>query len=282
MSGKGMSLKARIRNLAKEKNVSAQALLQTWVFQRFLSRLEKSAYNNRFVLKGGVLVAAWVGVERRATMDMDVTVRNMPLTDATVLPAIRSICSIDVHDDVFLSVLKSEPIRDDDIYGGLRVLLSASYDVMDIPFSVDITTSDAITPEPCKSSIPCFLDESHKVVVWTYPIETVLAEKVETILSRGIANTRARDFYDVFILMATQPYDSTLFKKALSATTAHRGSTAITNEMPERIAAIANSRELRTEWEKYGKLFHYASDITYEQTIASLKNLCELEDIDDD
>ena len=118
MSGKGMSLKARIRNLAREKNVPAQALLQTWVFQRFLSRLEKSAHKDRFVLKGGVLVAVWVGVDRRTTMDMDVTVRGMPLTDTRVLSVIRAIGSINAHDDVSFSVLKTEPIRDDDIYGG--------------------------------------------------------------------------------------------------------------------------------------------------------------------
>lgn len=275
MSGKGMSLKARIRNLSKEKNVSAQALLQTWVFQRFLSRLEKSTHNDRFVLKGGVLIAAWVGVGLRATMDIDMTVRNLPLTDVAMQSAIRNICSVTVHDDVSFWVLRVEPIRDDDLYGGLRVFLSARYDTLEIPFSIDITTSDAITPKPCKSSIPCFLDDSHIAVVWVYPIETVLAEKVETILSRGIANTRARDFYDIFILTATQPYDMTLFKEALTATTKHRGSTVIIGEMAERITVIANSRELRTEWGKYCKLFHYAADITYEQTIASLKRLCE-------
>jgi len=274
---KAMSLKARIRNLAKEKNVPAQALLQTWMFQRFLARLEKSAHKDRFVLKGGVLVSAWVGVERRTTMDMDMTVRDMPLNDEAMLSVIREICSTEAHDDVSFSVLRIEPIREDDIYGGRRVSLSAGYDVMDVPMSIDISTGDAITPEPQKSCVRCVLGGSQQAVVWAYPVETVLAEKVETILSRGIANTRGRDFYDVFILTATQPYDKAMFKKALEATARHRGSMAVVGEAEERIGVIENSRELLVEWERYRKLFHYAADITFGQTIAALKNLCGFE-----
>jgi len=277
MSGKGMSLKARIRNLAKEKNISAQALLHIWTFQRFLSRLAESTYKDCFILKGGVLIAAWVGVERRTTMDMDVTIQNMPLIDETILSAICDICAVDTHDHVSFVALRAEPIRGDDLYGGCRVFLSARYDAIDIPFAIDISTGDAITPEPRKSSIQCVLDESHQAEVWAYPIETVLAEKVETILSRGIANTRPRDFYDVFILTEKQSFDKTLFKKALTATVRHRESTPIIDEMAERISAIEASRELQVAWDKYRELFDYAADITYGHTITALKNLCGLE-----
>lgn len=279
MSGKRKSLNARIRNLAKGKNVSPQELLKAWAFQRFLLRLAKSVHKDRFVLKGGFLVAAWIGVERRTTIDIDVMVRNMSLDDATVLSAIRDICSINIGDDVSFEISRIEYIRDDNIYGGFRVFVSVCYDGIKVHFSIDISTDEVITPEPHKSSIRCPLDESNFAVVWTYPIETVLAEKVETILSRGIANTRARDFYDIFILTTTQCYDMALFKRALRATVKHRESTAVIGEMAECIVAIESSRKLKMEWEKYRKRSSFSANITYEQVMTSLKKLCELEDI---
>lgn len=147
MNGKSMSLKAKIRNLSKKNNMSAQVVLQNYMFERFLERLSKSAYKNNFVLKGGMLIAALVGIDNRATMDMDATIKNYPITIDSLTKAITEICNIDINDDVVFSFIRIEAIRDDDLYGGYRIDIKAVYDTIITPLSIDLTTGDAITPK---------------------------------------------------------------------------------------------------------------------------------------
>lgn len=199
MSSKAMSLKAKIRNLAKQKDMSAQVVLQNYMFERFLERISKSEYKDKFILKGGMLIAAIVGIDNRATMDMDATIKNYPLNSESLSKVITGICSVALDDDVKFSFLGTEAMREDDAYGGFRASIQADYDTITTPMHIDITTGDVITPKETFYGLKMIFDDG-TIGVWAYNIETVLAEKYETILRRGELSTRPRDFYDIYIL----------------------------------------------------------------------------------
>lgn len=271
-----MSLKAKIRNMAKKKNIPAQVILQNYMFERLLVRLSASAYQEKFVLKGGMLVAAIVGLDNRATMDLDTTLKNLPLTPEAILSALDEVCAISVADGVTFEVGNIIPIREDDIYGGYRVALTARFDTLVTPLSIDVSTGDAITPHAVQHRFTQIFEEERSYHLWAYNIETVMAEKVETILRRGVFNTRPRDFYDAYILAATQEFDKDVFAAALRATAEHRGTAEQIAEVSDILHNIEESAELRTMWEKYRKQFAYARDITYEQIIDAVRFLCKL------
>lgn len=189
--------------------------------ERFLERLSKSKYKDKFILKGGILIAALVGIDNRATMDMDATIKNYPINVESLTKAINDICSIVIDDDVSFSFSGIDAIRDDDAYGGYRVSIMAEYDTITTPMQIDITTGDAITPKEVLYLFKMIFEEG-SFGVWAYNIETVLAEKVETTLRRGELNTRPRDFYDVYILTKTQSFDYSVFVEALRSTATHR------------------------------------------------------------
>jgi len=270
---KAMSLKAKIRNIAKQKNIPAQVILQNYMFERLLVRLSASEYKEKFVLKGGMLVAAIVGLDNRATMDMDTTLKNLPLTPEAIRSALEDICSIAFDDGVVYEIGTISPIRKDDIYGGYRVMLNARFDIILTPLSIDVSTGDVITPHAVQYNFSEIFDDEKSYELWAYNIETVMAEKVETILRRGIFNTRPRDFYDAYILTTTQKFDITVFEDALKATANHRGTTNQIADVPSILHNIEESPELKTMWDKYRKQFSYAKNITYEQIMDSIKAL---------
>jgi len=263
MSSKAMSLKGKIKNYAKSKSIAAQVVLQNYMFERFLARLSMSDYREKFVVKGGMLIAAIVGLDTRSTMDLDTTLRNLPLTEEKVMEAVENICKITLGDDVIFEVKSIAPIRKDDRYGGFCVRLDAIYDTIVTPLSIDVSTGDVITPEAVEYEFSGIFDEEIRIKMWGYNIESVMAEKVETILSRGIFNTRPRDFYDVYILGTTQRYGKKIFLKALEATAIHRGSREQIIDKTGIIEKLSASEELIQMWEKYRKKFSYASEIQY-------------------
>lgn len=253
MSSKAMSLKGRIKNYAKNNNIAAQVVLQNYMFERFLERLSMSEYSEKFVVKGGMLIAAIVGLDTRSTMDLDTTLRNLPLTEEQISLSLSSICKVDLNDDVSFVIKSIVPIRKDDIYGGYCVRMDAIYDTIVTPLSIDVSTGDIITPEAVQYEFGGVFDENVKIVLWGYNIETVMAEKVETILSRGVFTTRPRDFYDVYILATTQKYDKKVFKEALKATAIHRGSMEKISDVNGIIVQISSSTDLKNMWDKYQK-----------------------------
>ena len=268
-----MSLKAKIRNIAKQKNIPAQVILQNYMFERLLVRLSASEYKEKFVLKGGMLVAAIVGLDNRATMDMDTTLKNLPLTPEAIRSALENVCDIDFDDGVIFEIGTISPVRDDDIYGGYRVMLNAKFDTLLTPLSIDVSTGDAITPHAVQYNFSEIFDDEKSYELWAYNIETVMAEKVETILRRGVFNTRPRDFYDAYILTTTQKFDKAVFADALRATANHRGTAQQIADTPSILHNIEESSELKTMWDKYRKQFAYAKDIEYCQIMTVLKSL---------
>ena len=274
MTPKAMRLKGKIKNYAKN-NIAAQVVLQNYMFERFLERLSLSSYREKFVVKGGMLVAAIVGLDVRATMDLDTTLRNLPLTTEQIKIALYEICDLNLNDDVAFELQSVLPIRKDDIYGGYRARINAIYDMIVTPLSIDISTGDVITPSAVKYEFSGIFDETVKITLWGYNLETIMAEKVETILSRGIFTTRPRDFYDVYILGTTQKYNKEVFKEALKATALHRGTVEKISNVDEILMQISLNSELKSMWEKYQKKFPYAKDISYENIMSVLKDMID-------
>ena len=268
-----MSLKAKIRNIAKQKNIPAQVILQNYMFERLLVRLSASEYKDKFVLKGGMLVSAIVGLDNRATMDLDTTVKNLMLTPDKICGALENVCGIAFDDGVIFEIGTISPIREDDVYGGYRVKLNARFETLLTPLSIDVSTGDAITPHAVLYNFSEIFDDEKSYELWAYNIETIMAEKVETILRRGVFNTRPRDFYDAYILTATQTFDRAVFMDALNATANHRGTAQQIADVPGILHNIEESPELKAMWDKYRKQFTYASDIEYSQIMECLKSL---------
>lgn len=273
MSSKAMSLKGKIKNYAKRNNIAAQVVLQNYMFECFLSRLSVSEYSDKFVIKGGMLIAAIVGLDTRSTMDLDTTLRNLPLTEEKITEAVNIICKIDMKDEVVFTIKSIAPIRKDDIYGGYSIRLDASYDTIITPLSIDISAGDVITPEAVRYEFSGIFDEDIRISLWGYNIETVIAEKVETILRRGVFSTRPRDYYDVYILGTTQKYDREIYQDALKATAEHRGSLEQISDTEGILKQISESNDLKEMWGKYQKKFAYASDISYKDVLEVLKEL---------
>ena len=273
MSSKAMSLKGRIKNYAKERNIAAQVVLQNFMFERFLVRLSMSEYQEKFVIKGGMLIASIVGLDTRSTMDLDTTLRNLPLTEEQVLKAINDICMVNSDDGIKFEVKSISQIRKDDRYGGFSIRLDAIYDEIITPLSIDVSTGDVITPGAIEYEFTGLFDEELSIKLWGYNIESILAEKVETILSRGTFNTRPRDFYDVYILRTTQPLNKALFLEALEATAVHRGSRQQIEARFALIERLSQNEDLIQMWEKYRNKFPYASEIAYSNIMQALTEL---------
>ena len=273
MSSKSMSFKAKINNYAKVNHLPAQVVLQNVMFERFLDCLSKSEYRDKFVIKGGILVSALVGLDTRATMDLDTTLRKLTLTEEKVREAIEKICVVDLSDDISFRINSVAPIRRDDVYGGFRVKIEALYEDIVTPLSIDVSTGDVITPEAVEYEIGGIMDDTVRIKVWGYNIETALAEKVETILSRDVLNTRPRDYYDVYILTKEQEYDPAIFKDALRATAEHRGTWERIENWEPILDRLVDNDDLRNLWEKYRREFYYARNITFEETIEAARKL---------
>jgi len=275
MKMSAMSLKARIRNIAKSKNINPQILLQNFMFERFLERLSLSEYKDNFIIKGGMLITAIIGIDIRSTMDLDATFRGMHFSFENISEMIATICNNNVDDGVVMTIYSISPIRSDDVYGGFRVKINAILDNIIVPFSIDVSTGDIITPHAVKYVLRGVVDENKQIEIWAYNIETVMAEKLETIFQRNILSTRPRDFYDVYILSTTQTYNSELLGEALIATAKHRGTLEQISDKQAILSLISNSDELKRMWDKYRNSFNYASEISYERIIKALYDICQ-------
>ncbi|MBU9736925.1 nucleotidyl transferase AbiEii/AbiGii toxin family protein [Diplocloster agilis] len=259
-----MQLKAVIKNIAKDKHISAQLVMQNFMLERLLERISVSKYQQSFILKGGFLIAAMVGLDTRATMDMDATIKGWAVGEESVKKMFLDICEIELQDDVNFEFKKIGVIREGDEYSGYRVSLSANYLPMAVPLKVDITAGDKITPREIEYRFKLLL-EDREISVLAYNLETVMAEKLETVVSRGDQNTRPRDYYDVYILAKLQYKNIEIesLKAALKATSKKRGSTEVLKDYKHIIDVVRNSDVMLRQWQNYQKDFEYASDIGF-------------------
>lgn len=259
-----MQLKAVMKNIAREKHISAQLVMQNYMLERLLERISVSKYRQNFVLKGGFLIAAMVGLDTRATMDMDATIKGLPVNKQTIQEIFEEICKIELADDVVFHFRSIGEIREGDEYAGYRVALSADYPPMTIPLKLDITTGDEITPKEVTYQFKLLL-EDRSISVLAYNLETVMAEKLETVISRGDQNTRPRDYYDIYILTKLQysNIDIGTLKAALGATVEKRGSKKVLKDYHKIMDTVKNSEIMQKQWDNYRKDFEYASDIAF-------------------
>lgn len=272
-----MQLKAQIKNLALINHVPAQAVLQNFMLERLLERISISKYKDRVVLKGGMLIASMVGINSRTTMDMDATLRGYPLSEEMIRAAFIDICAIHLDDEVTLTFDHVIPIRDNDEYGGYRVSVIAKYETINTPLKVDVTTGDIITPAAIRYAFHSNF-ENKLIEIWAYNSETILAEKVETILRRSALNTRPRDFYDVYIIMKTQRsvIDKEVFRTALNATSQKRGSLSALQDKEIILRTIHLDATMRQRWERYCEDNYYAKGIKFDEVIEVLIDITKL------
>lgn len=275
MKKNAMSLKAIVNNIAKENNVAAQLVLQTYMLERLLERISISKYKDNFILKGGMLISAMLGIDSRTTMDMDTTIKGFPLNETNILNILNEICSINIDDNVTFEFKKVELIREDDDYGGYRITFEAKYNnEMPVTMKIDITTGDKITYKEIEYQFSLML-EDRKIQVWSYNLETIIAEKFEAIIKRGVFSTRIRDYYDVYMLIKTQSknIDNKVLKDAITYTAEHRESSEILKDWKEVIGILKDNKKMQEQWKKYQKDNFYAREISYEDLIESIKKV---------
>ena len=275
-----MSFKAIINNIAKENNVAAQSVLQTYMLERLLERISISKYKDNFILKGGMLISAMLGIDSRTTMDMDTTIKGFPLTKDNITNIMDEICNIEIDDNVTLKINKVELIREDDDYGGYRITFEAKYNnEMPVIMKIDITTGDKITYKEIEYSFTLML-EDRKIQIWSYNVETIIAEKFEAIVKRGVLSTRIRDYYDVYMLINTQNkiIDKKTLKDAITLTAQYRGTSEIIKDWKKIVEKIANDSKMRQQWKRYQKDNFYAEKIEYNELINAISKVGKIFD----
>lgn len=262
------SLRGKIRAVSKKHGLRPQEVLNMYLFEHLLLRLSNSDYADKFVLKGGLLIAAITGMARRTTMDIDTTVHGMDMDEETVSRAVREICTVKVGDDMEYAFERIAPIREDDEYANWRAHIRVRYGRIDAPIKLDITTGDTITPREVEFAYPLMFDGG-TVSVLSYPLVTILAEKLEAVVSRGSGNTRGRDFYDIFMFMRTKrdSIDAEQLKLAVSATAGQRGSTALLADYAARLEEVRRSKAMLQSWERYVADTPYARGIGFDEVV---------------
>ena len=272
-----MQLKARMKKLSKEKHISAQLLLQNYMMERLLERISQSRYKEYFIIKGGFLIAAMVGLDTRATMDIDATIKGYPVTEKTIKTMFEEICDIYIPDDIVFEFKHIGEIREGDEYTGYRVSVTANYAPMAVPLKLDITTGDVITPKEISFAYPMML-EDRTISVLAYNLETILAEKLETVISRSDQNTRPRDYYDIYILYRLWKNNVNVhnLQCALKATGEKRGSVNLLTEYKRIMEVVVNSEVMSKQWKKYQKDFAYASEVSFKDACNTVTRIMDI------
>lgn len=267
-------LKDLIRNLSKKKSADAQILMRNYMMERFLERVSLSEYRDKFIIKGGMLVAALVGVDFRATMDLDATIKGADVHLEAVKYIVANIVSVPLDDGVVFRIKQVSEIMDEAEYPGVRLSMEAEFDGVRTPLKLDISTGDVITPKEIQYSFKLML-EDRAIDVLAYNLETVLAEKIETVISRGITNTRMRDFYDIHILLKL--YKDTLDEKVLSgallATAGERETEYHLRDAQTIFDEVQNDVGMQKLWGAYQKKFSYATEVSWEEVMRAVKEV---------
>lgn len=268
------SLKAKINNIAKTDKISPQAVMQIYMLERLLERISVSKYKDNFILKGGMLISSMIGINSRTTMDMDTTIKGFKLNIENLESIIKEILLTDVQDNVEFSIISIGNIREDDEYGGFRIHIQAKFEEMPVDLKIDVTTGDKITYKEINYKYNLLL-EKRSIDIWTYNLETIIAEKYESIIKRNILNTRIRDFYDLYMLLHTKnkEINDIILRQAITETSKHRDSYDVISDketVEDVIELISKDKSLKEQWNKYQKTYEYAKDIIYEQLVESI------------
>ncbi len=267
-------LKAKIKNFAKEKNMDSRTVLQEYVLERFIDRISKSKYKNDFILKGGMLISSMVGVDLRSTLDIDTTIKGFEFTLDKLNEVLNEIIETDIGDMFNFKILMNKKIMEETEYHGYRVTLEANFDTISQKFKIDISTGDIITPNEVKYNIKQMLSDD-KIEILAYNIETILSEKIHSIIQKGEDNTRARDYYDIYILEKTkkEKINNNILKEAIINKFEERKNSNLVSNIYLKVLDLEKNIKLKELWNEYRNKFTYAKNIEFEDTIKSLKNI---------
>ena len=270
------SLQARINNLSKELNVHANVLLVSFFFDAFISRLAKSIYADKFVFKGGFYLATLLGVKNRYTADIDFLLRKESMDENRLKEIFSDIIATDADDSITFEIADISPIRDEDAYGGYSILLTGRLENVRQSFHVDVATGDPITPTDIEYSYQSLIS-NETIAFRAYNLETVIAEKLQTILSRGLLNSRCKDYYDIYIINQLQRKNISIsdLKKSFETTCQYRKTPFEKEEALLILEEVSKSNILQTRWSNYARKASYAKDITFEATIESCKEIVD-------
>ena len=276
-------IKGAIRNISKKTGVNPNSLLQMCLFEGILEKLSKSKYSKNIILKGGLLISSLIGVDMRSTMDMDTTIRGIPLNEESISNILNEILAIKIDADIQYKLIKLSPIRQEDVYEDFCASISCVFGKINAILNIDITTGDVITPREMNYSYSKILEEG-TIPIMTYTIETILAEKFETISSRNITTTRARDFYDLYMLYGIykDKIDKDTLQKAIERTSKYRGSFETVLQYREIVDLFRESEMPKELWEKYKKNNPYAKDIDFLDTILVYEEIGSVLNVNDD
>ena len=269
-------IKGRIKSIAKQNNADARTLMRIYMMERFLERLAQSEYRDNFIIKGGILVTAMIGVAHRSTMDIDTSMKNLNLSAEDALRVVNQVKDIDLDDGVSFEVKDVSNIMDEMEYPGIRVTMNANVGRLITPLKIDISTGDVITPRAIEFNYDLLL-EDRSISLWSYNLETILAEKLQTVLARGILNTRMRDFYDIRMLLDTykDKVNKAVLKDAFAATCKKRGTDHLQEQAEEIIKIIEADEQLQVLWRAYQKKYSYAAEIDYASVINGVRKLMD-------
>lgn len=269
-------IKGRIKSVAKQNNADARTLMRIYMMERFLERLAQSEYRDNFIIKGGILVTAMIGVAHRSTMDIDTSMKNLNLSAEDALRVVNQVKDIDLDDGVSFEVKDVSNIMDEMEYPGIRVTMNANVGRLITPLKIDISTGDVITPRAIEFNYDLLLEE-RSISLWSYNLETILAEKLQTVLARGILNTRMRDFYDIRMLLDTyeDKVNKAVLKDAFAATCKKRGTDNLQEQAEEIIKIIEADEQLQVLWRAYQKKYSYAAEIDYASVISGVRKLMD-------
>lgn len=269
-------IKGRIKSVAKQNNADARTLMRIYMMERFLERLTQSEYRDNFIIKGGILVTAMIGVAHRSTMDIDTSMKNLNLSAEDALRVVNQVKDIDLDDGVYFEVKDVSNIMDEMEYPGIRVTMNANVGRLITPLKIDISTGDVITPRAIEFNYDLLL-EDRSIKLWSYNLETILAEKLQTVLARGILNTRMRDFYDIRMLVDTyeDKVNKAVLKDAFAATCKKRGTDNLQEQAEEIVKIIEADEQIQVLWRAYQKKYSYAADIDYASVIRGVRKLMD-------
>lgn len=276
-------IKGAIRNISKKTGVNPNSLLQMCLFEGILEKLSKSKYSENFILKGGLLISSLIGVDMRSTMDMDTTIRGIPLNEESITKILNEILAIEIDADIEYKLIKLSPIRQEDVYEDFCASISCIFGKINATLNIDITTGDVITPREMNYSYSKILEEG-TIPIMTYTIETILAEKFETISSRNITTTRARDFYDLYMIYSIykDKIDKGILRKAIERTSKYRGSFETALQYKEIVELFRESETPKKLWKKYIQNNPYAKDVDFLDTISVYEEIGTVLNVNDD
>lgn len=276
-------IKGAIRNISKKTGVNPNSLLQMCLFEGILEKLSKSKYSENFILKGGLLISSLIGVDMRSTMDMDTTLRGIPLNEVSITKILNEILAIEIDADIEYKLIKLSPIRQEDVYEDFCASISCIFGKINATLNIDITTGDVITPREMNYSYSKILEEG-TIPIMTYTIETILAEKFETISSRNITTTRARDFYDLYMIYSIykDKIDKDILRKAIERTSKYRGSFETALQYKEIVELFRESETPKELWKKYTQNNPYSKDVDFLDTISVYEEIGTVLNVNDD